>query len=263
MFSENEPENLTPKKVNLQTVTLIVVVVILGLGNLAFLGDEILFDDDDEKSSPMETIYDPVIDPDNFVTGIDNSYLPFSVGSKWVYEAETEDGTERIEVVVTNDTRVIMGITCIVVRDTVTIGGELVEDTYDWYAQDQQGNVWYMGEDSTEYEDGETSKAGSWEGGVDGAKPGIIMLANPLASLSYRQEYYKDEAEDMAEVIHLNQSVTIDLGTYNNVLVIREWNPLEPGVLEDKYYAPGVGVIMEKVVRGDPEQVELVEVSTG
>ena len=96
---------------------------------------------------------------------------------------------------------------------------------------------------STEYEDGKEDKAGSWEGGIDGAQPGVIMMKYPLAGFSYRQEYYQGKAEDMAEVIRLNQTVTIGLDEYEDVLIIREWNPLEPGVLEDKYYAPGIGVI--------------------
>jgi len=254
---------------NLRIVTLVLAILLL-IATMAFAFDEIAEDDDDDDDDDGDggessnVVYEPEIDPDDFVDDIDNPYMPFIPGSEWTYEAETEEGTERIEVMVLNDTKVVMGINCTVVRDTVTLDGELIEDTYDWYAQDKYGNVWYMGEDSKEYEDGEVvSTAGSWEGGVDGAKPGIIMLANPLAGMSYRQEYYEGEAADMAEVIYLNETVTIDYGTYEEVLVIREWNPLEPGVLEDKYFAPGIGVIQEVQVEGGSDHVELTEFTNG
>ena len=133
--------------------------------------------------------------------------------------------------------------------------------TSDWYAQDNDGNVWYFGEDSREYEDGEeVSTEGSWQAGVDGAQPGIIMKANPRIGDSYRQEYYPGEAEDMGQVIRLNESASVPYGSFGEVLVILEWNPLEPDVIEHDYYAPGVGAILEVVVEGEPERVELVEI---
>jgi predicted TIM-barrel fold metal-dependent hydrolase len=192
--------------------------------------------------------YDPEIDPADFVTDITNAYLPLTPGSRWVYEGEDDGELERIEIEVLTDRREVMGISAVVVRDTVyDEDGELVEDTYDWFAQDSEGNVWYLGEESTEYEDGEAvSTEGSWEAGVDGALPGIVMLADPEVGEAYRQEYYEDEAEDMAEV----SQVGVTEGDYTDVIVIREWNPLEPDVIEDKYYAPGVGVIAEVKVEG-------------
>ncbi len=196
-----------------------------------------------------------------FVDGITNEYFPFTPGATWSYEGVEDGEVERIEVIVTSDTRVVDGITTVVVRDTVTLDGELIEDTFDWYAQDSEGNVWYMGEDSKEYEDGEvTSTAGSWETGIDGALPGIIMYANPAAHMNapYRQEFYPDEAEDVGEIIETNATVTIGERTYTGVLVIREWNLLEPGELEDKYFAPGIGVILEEVVEGGSGRVELL-----
>ena len=143
------------------------------------------------------------------------------------------------------------------------VDGELAEDTFDWYAQDSSGNVWYFGEDSKEYEDGVfVGTEGSWQAGVDGAKPGIIMKANPQIGDSYRQEYYLDEAEDMGKVIKLNESTSVPYGSFDGVLVILEWNPLEPKVIEHDYYAPGVGAILEVVVKGGSERVELVEIRT-
>ena len=146
-------------------------------------------------------------------------------------------------------------------RDTVTVDDELVEDTYDWYAQDKEGNVWYMGEDSKEYEDGAVvSTEGSWEAGVDGAKPGMIMKGNPQAGDSYRQEYYKGEAEDMAKVISLNESVSVPYGSFENCLQTEEWTPLEPDVLEHKYYAPSVGLVLEVDIESE-DRVELIDIS--
>jgi hypothetical protein len=199
-----------------------------------------------------------------FVEGIDNPYFPFTPGATWSYEGVEDGEVERIEVVVTSETRIVDGVTATVVRDTVTLDGELIEDTYDWYAQDAAGNVWYLGEDSKEYEDGEfVSSAGSWETGVDGALPGIIMYADPAAHIGepYRQEYYIDEAEDVGEIVEVDAVVTVRGVTYENVVVIREWNLLEPGVFENKNFAPGVGVILEEIVEGGSGTVELLETS--
>jgi len=207
--------------------------------------------------------YDPMINPADFVAQIDNQYLPLKPGTTLIYEGETEDGNERIEVNVTDETKEILGVICIVVRDRVWVDGEMAEDTFDWFAQDKDGNVWYFGEDSMEYEGGKiVSTEGSWESGVDGAKPGIIMKANPQVGDAYRQEYYEDEAEDMAEVLSLNESVSVPYGDFDNCLKTQEWTPLEPDVVENKYYAPNVGVVLEVAVEGDSERVELVEVKT-
>ncbi len=136
--------------------------------------------------------YNPVIDPANFVAGVDNPYFPLVPGTKFVYEGLSDGEMEHNEVVVTHDTRDILGVTCVVVHDTVSVAGVVIEDTYDWYAQDKDGNVWYMGEDTKEYEDGEVvSTEGSWEAGVDNAKPGVIMWAAPQPGEPYYQEYYE------------------------------------------------------------------------
>ncbi len=210
-----------------------------------------------------ENGYNPVINPDDFVEVIDNPYFPLTPGTTFVYEGEDEDETIRDEVFVTNETRTVMGVNTIVVRDRVFEDGELVEETFDWYAQDKNGNVWYFGEDSRDYEDGEVvSTAGSWEAGVDGAQPGIIMKGSPQVGDTYRQEYYAGEAEDMAEVLSLNESVTIAYGSFENCLKTKEWTPLEPGIEENKYYAAGTGPIMEIAVKGGSERLELVEIIT-
>jgi hypothetical protein len=202
--------------------------------------------------------YSPAIDPASFVTTIDNPDLPLAPGARWVYEGSADGEPEHTEVVVTDQRRDVMGIPAVVVRDTVSVRGQVVEDTFDWYAQDQDGNVWYLGEDTKEYDNGEvTSTAGSWEAGVDGALPGIVMTAHPEVGQAYRQEFYPGQAEDMAEVTAVGATKTVARGNYGDVVVIKEWNPLEPDVIEQKYYAPGIGVIAEETLAGGDDRSEL------
>ncbi len=207
--------------------------------------------------------YDPEIDPSNFTDEIDNPYFPLEPGTTFVYEGEDGDTTINVEISVTNQTKEVMGVNTTVVRETEWEDGELVEDTYDWFAQDMEGNVWYFGEETQEYEDGEAiSTAGSWEAGVDGAKPGIIMRADPQIGDIYRQEYYEGEAEDMAMVISLEENVTVPYGSFEDCLVIREWTPLEPGIEENKYYATDIGLLLERTVKGGEARLELVDITT-
>lgn len=208
--------------------------------------------------------YQVSVEPTDFVSGIDNQWLPFTPGSTWVYESVGGEEVERIEVVVLDETREVMGIPATVVRDTVTVDGELVEDTYDWYAQDADGNVWYLGEETAEYENGEViSTAGAWEAGVDGALPGIVMLADPAVGDAYRQEYYPGEAEDMAEVVGVGVAEELADDSFEDLVVIEEWTPLEPEVIEEKSYASGVGVVLEEVVEGGSGRIELVSYTPG
>lgn len=220
-------------------------------------------DEAGEDDTAEDEAYSPTIDPADFVESVDHPYFPLVPGTTFVYEGETEDGVERIEVKVLDETHEVMGITCVIVQDTVWLDGEMIEDTFDWFAQDKDGNVWYMGEDTHEYENGvAVNSNGSWEAGVDGGLPGIVMQAEPEVGESYRQEYYVGEAEDMAKIISLTESVTIAYDTFEDVLVIKEWNPLEPGKAENKYYAAGVGLILEEVVEGGEGRIELIEFST-
>jgi hypothetical protein len=185
----------------------------------------------------------PSTRPNLFVDCVDNPYFPLIPGSVYEYEAVTDEGTETIIVTVTDRTKRVSGIQATVVRDVVTLEGVLVEDTFDWFAQDKRGNVWYLGEDVSNYEDGQfVDKEGSWEAGVNGAVPGIIMLDRPFAGDIYRQEFLEGEAEDMAAVLSLNNRVSVPYGTFNNVLKTLDYNPLD-GELEHKFYAPDVGLI--------------------
>ena len=203
--------------------------------------------------------YDPQIDPQDFTNEVDNPFFPLKPGSKWTYEGMTDEGLERIAVEVTDKKKQVMGIDTVVVRDVVTLEGDVIEDTFDWYAQDAEGNVWYMGEDTTAYEDGEEpSKEGSWEAGVDGALPGIQMPADAEIGVVYRQEYLKGEAEDTGEVIELDKQAKTKVETFTDTVITEDINPFEPDVVENKYYARGVGFVLEQKVKGSDERIELV-----
>lgn len=240
------------------------VVLFAGCLSVAACGD----DGSPAVAQPVIAVagdYDPDIDPADFVDAIDNPHLPFAVGARWTYTEESEGEIERIEVVVTDQRRQVMGVSATVVRDTVTTeDGEVVEDTYDWYAQDTDGNVWYLGEDTEEYDNGEVvSTAGSWEAGVDGALPGIVMRATPRVGDAYRQEYYRGEAEDLAEVVRIGVTESVGSGDFDDLVVIREWNPLDPEVVEEKYYARDVGLVLEVRTEGGEGRGELIEYTKG
>lgn len=218
---------------------------------------------DEPSFPPAITPYEPNIDPADFVTTIDNPYLPLIPGSKRVYEGRSEGERERVVVTVTDKTKEILGVSCTVVLDVVSVDGELVEKTFDWLAQDRFGNVWYFGEDSKEIENGKVvSTGGSWEAGVDAAKAGIIMLGDPELGDRYRQEYYAGEAEDLGEVIRLDDSIQVPAGGFTDVLVTEDSTPLEPKLLERKYYARGVGVVLERSVRDPREVLRLIETTS-
>lgn len=200
------------------------------------------------------------IDPSDFTTEIDHPFWPMKPGSRWIYhETDAEGAVARVVVTVTHMTKTIMGIEARVVHDQVTEDGEIKEDTFDWYAQDGEGNLWYLGEDTTEYESGKPkTKEGSWEAGVDGALPGIILPADPHVGLTYREEYYKGHAEDGAEIIHLDALAKVPYGRFDHALQTRNFSGIEPDVIEEKIYARGVGVVLEMTVSGGSDRAELV-----
>lgn len=200
-------------------------------------------------------------DPDRFTTTIDNPYFPLTPGTVMRFRESGDDGPGRVVTRVTYRTKVVQGVTCVVVRDKAYSGGELVEDTRDWYAQDRQGNVWYFGENTKEYENGQVvSTAGSWKAGRDGARAGIVMKAHPRVGQTYYQEYYPGVAEDEATVLSLDESVTVPYGSFDNVLKTKDFTALEPDKVERKFYARGVGPVLEKLVKGGRERLVLVSV---
>jgi hypothetical protein len=211
--------------------------------------------------APIHGKYAPKIDPANFVAVVDNPYFPLKPETAFHFEGVLGKTPQVDDAVVTARKVEILGVKCTAVRDTVSEHGRPIERTFDFYAQDKQGNVWYMGEDSFELKNGTFAKASdSWRGGVDGAKPGIIMLAHPRAGDSYRQEYYPaGEALDEGRVLGYSPSVKVPYGRFTHVLVTSDFSPLEPQT-EHKFYAAGIGEISEKVVKGHHEAFQLVSV---
>ena len=206
--------------------------------------------------------YAPVLDPANFVAVIDNPYLPFPVGRTWVYTGTKDGQTQTDTVTVTADAKVILGITATVVSDVATHDATVLERTFDWYAQDQQGNVWYLGEDTTAFlANGKTDTSGSWEAGVHGAQPGIVMEAHPQIPDAYRQEYLVGQAEDTAWVVQLGGTITVPYGKLRDTLTTLEATRLEPGLYDQKVYARGVGLVLEQALTGPTENAQLVSIS--
>lgn len=207
---------------------------------------------------------DPVrFDPADFTTNIDNEYWPMEPGTRWTYREVDEKGIQYdVVVTVTDQTKeVANGVTARVIRDTVTQNGEVVEDTFDWYAQDADGNIWYLGEDTAEFENGVvTSQRGSWEAGVDGALPGVMVPADPRPGLAYRQEYYAGKAEDNGEVLSIDEMADVPHGHFEHMMLTKDTIAIEPDVLEYKLYAKGVGPALVLGVSGGGGTEQLVKV---
>ncbi|MGH3362799.1 MAG: hypothetical protein ACRDOM_10120 [Nocardioides sp.] len=209
---------------------------------------------------------DPVeLDPDDFTADIDNEYWPMEPGTRWTYREIDEEG-KVIEVVVTvsSETKEIAnGVTARVVRDTVTEDGDIIEDTLDWYAQDPDGTIWYLGENTAEFENGKVAtRGGSFEAGVDGAMAGVIMPGDPEVGMAYRQEYYQGEAEDNGEILSLEEMAEVPAGKYDDVLLTKDTITIEPDVLEYKLYAKGVGPVLVFGVSGGAGREDLVSMTT-
>jgi hypothetical protein len=207
--------------------------------------------------------YEPVLDPASFTTTIDNPYFPLPVGRTLVYTGVKDGQTQTDRVTVTDQTKLVAeGITARVVTDVATHDGTLLEKTSDWYAQDEKGNVWYLGEDTAHYSaHGKVDTSGSWEAGVNDAEPGIVMEADPQIPDAYRQEYLTGEAEDTAWIVDRGGSVKVPYGTMRNVLTTLEATRLEAGAYDQKVYAPGIGIVREQAITGAAEFAELVSVT--
>jgi hypothetical protein len=212
-------------------------------------------------SAAADEPYQPVINPEDFTTNITNPLFNMPVGKKMTYESKTDEGVERIEIVIPGKTKVLMGVTTLLHRDIVILNGEVIEDTRDYIAQHKDGSVWYFGEEVDNYEGGKLKDHhGSWFAGVENAMPGIWMKAKQVAGDSYRQEYYKGEAEDWAKVVSTNETVTVPAGTFNNCTKTLEWTPLEPDNKAYKYNCPEAGGIALEEELKDGSRVELVKI---
>ena len=216
-------------------------------------------------TNPADSPYDVTIVPANFEPGdsiTGNTYFPLVVGRTMVYLGKDGSDSIRVEEIVTDSVKMILGVECRIVNAKEYENGDLIEDTDDWYAQDLSGNVWYFGEYSKAIKNGVVvSTGGSWESGVDGALPGILMLAEPLVGVWYRQEYYPGEAEDVAQVLEIGESLTVPYGTFSNCLRTLEYSLLEPGAEENKIYAPGVGLLRALGTKGGSEVEDLVSIT--
>lgn len=208
--------------------------------------------------------YEPRLNAKSFSTKIDNRYYPLPVGWTWIYKGTKERKPQINRVTVTSMTkRVPEGITARVVSDvSKTLKGKLLEKTTDLYAQDQHGNVWYFGEKTAAYlPGGKIDRSGSWEAGVKDGEPGIIMLAHPRIPDAYRQEYQKGNAEDTGWIVNRGTSVSVPFGTVHNVVTSLEFARVEPNVVDQKIYAPGIGIARETALTGPPEVAKLVRVT--
>ena len=214
-----------------------------------------------KKNAPErkpDLTYNPVILPANFTnpTSLTNPYFPATVGKRYIYEGQTTDGLEHVEEQRLATTKIILGITCIEVEFKAFLNGKLIEKALDWYAQDNSGTVWYFGEAVDNYNAVTgtlKNHDGSWQAGVDGAKPGTIMPANPQVGIAYREEYLFNRAEDRAEITGTGLTVTIPFGAYTNCIKTRDWTELEPDLNENKFYAPGIGMVKETDLKDNSE----------
>jgi hypothetical protein len=214
------------------------------------------------SASACRTTYAPVLDPANFVTVIDNPYFPLPVGRKLVYTGVKDGQTQTDTVTVTDQKKVILGISTTVVSDVATHDGTVLEKTFDYYAQDGDGTVWYLGEDTTAFlPNGKADTSGSFQAGVDGAQPGIIMEAHPQIPDAYRQECYAGQAEDTAWVVGTSGSMRVPYGNVRNVLTTLEATQVEPGAYDQKVYGPGIGIVTEQSLTGPNESAQLVSVT--
>jgi hypothetical protein len=200
--------------------------------------------------------------PDDFASRIDNPYFPLAPGTTLTYKGKL-DGEPAVDIFkVTHNTKQILGVTTTVIRDQVFINGELAEDTKDWYAQDDDGNVWYFGEDTKELENGQVvSTEGSWEAGVNGARAGIFMPAHPRVGQVFKQEDAKNVAEDCTKILDLHASVKTPYVSSNDALKTEEFSLLEPDVVDNKFYVRGIGLVREETVQGGTDVLKLVSVT--
>jgi hypothetical protein len=207
--------------------------------------------------------YHVTVNASDFVAGIDNPYYPLTPGKRFRFEGEATDGQETNTVTVKSQTYNILGIACTVVEDTVLVDGDLIEATTDWFAQDKDGTVWYMGEASRSFENGKlASTEGSWEAGKNGALPGVIMYGNPKTGGPYRQEFLPGVAEDRGQIIATNATMTVPYGTFANCIETEEWSDIEPGIVEYKFYARNVGIVRSVSVVGEEDDSKLVSVTS-
>ena len=239
------------------------VLVTLSMSMFLIWGSAACGGEGEQQAAVTEVNFDAKDFPEP--TKIDNKYHPLVPGTKYFFEGSKKGVPFRTETVISQETKVVNGVTTRVIHDSDFGLGQLVETTEDWFAQDKKGNLWYMGEYATQYDSGQvTGHEGSWEAGVDGAKAGIVMLADPrVGTPQYKQEFRKGITEDRGKVVSVTDNLCVPYKCFQgNVLVIDETSPVEPGVVERKYYAPGVGLLRWNIVKGESESGDLAKVLT-
>ena len=206
--------------------------------------------------------YEPIIQPGDFVDTVNHKYFRLQPGTTYRYQQKTEDGLKRVEIEVTSETKEVMGVRTTVVRDRVWTNDRLEEDARDWYAQDKEGNVWYFGESVDNYREGKLSDhKGSWEAGVDGAKPGLVIRNEPKPGDTYRKEYYRGKAEDMGTVVALGRRVSVPYGTFEDCVQIRDWSRIKADENDYNFYCSGVGFLVLTEQGKASARLELVDVT--
>jgi hypothetical protein len=206
--------------------------------------------------------FSPAFDANNFVSQIDNKWFPLKPGTTYVFTGIKDGGNARENFTVTSDHKSILGVSTTVIHDALYRDDQLVEETTDWYAQDKSGNVWYFGEQTRALDKGKWTTEGSWQAGVEGAKPGVYVQGTPKVGDAYFQEFYEGKAGDSAKVLSLDESITVPAGSYKNAQLTMEWSTEEPGAYDAKYYVPGVGVVKEFAATGATETLALSKVET-
>lgn len=204
--------------------------------------------------------YTASFDAAAFVPGVNNRFFPLVPGTRYEYR----EGDESVTLEVLSETRVVMGVATTIVHDQVRKNGKLIEDTFDWYAQDRNGTVWYFGEDSREMDgDRVLNRHGSWEAGVNGARPGIIMWGNPAAHIGepYRQEFAAGTAEDYGKVVAVDVKVTVPYGNFTGCVKTEDWNALKRFSQEGKFYCPDVGLVRETIWKTNATKAALISVT--
>ena len=235
------------------------LVLVAALGNCGS-------SDGAESRSPVTTVEQATIstatNDARFTGSVDHGFFPLAPGMRWEYEVRTPEGTrDQLVAEVTSETRLIGEVTTTVVRVTLTADGELEEETFTWYAQDDDGNVWIFGEVDRGHESGSLVETTTWEAGVDGAEAGIVIPGDPMVGDEYRVGHLAGEVEEMARIVDLDAAVDATAGSFSGVLVIENWSELEPDVVEQKFYAPGIGFVYQASAAADTDIVSLVSFS--
>ncbi|MFH2108575.1 MAG: hypothetical protein ABII93_07900 [Chrysiogenia bacterium] len=207
-----------------------------------------------------KTGYNPHIIPLDFVQGVDHPYFPLLPGQTRHYQTTQDDNYAEVTVTATGNIRLIMGVLCLGVQERLVADQRLFEDTWRWYAQDRDGNVWYFARETKKYDYDVVSEDWSWQAGINGAKPGMVMVGRPADYLNkeYREEYVAGVEEDKAQVLSLNETVTVPYGTFSGCIKIKVYSDLDPGRFEHRYYASGIGLVLSESMPEGGQRAELV-----